>query len=288
MSEAQSVQWFPGHMASTRRKITEDLKQVDVVTELLDARVPRSSSNPILQQLAKSKPKVVLLNKSDMADPNVTARWVEHYAKQGVKAVPVDCRSGKGMPAFYAAVREAAGEKIAGWEQKGMTGRPVRVMVVGIPNVGKSSLINRLAGARGKAKVQDRPGVTRQNQWFTVEKGLELLDTPGILWPKFEDPIVGEHLAFTGAVRDEILDREALACRLLELLMQLYPNSINQRYKTDIDPAEGLPGYELLERVGRKRGMLISGGEIDTERAAITVLDEYRGGLLGRITLEQP
>ena len=288
VSEAMAVQWFPGHMASTRRRITEDLKQVDVVAELLDARVPRSSQNPMLQKLAKGKPKVVLLNKSDMADPNATARWVEYYAARNVKAVGVNCKTGKGMPAFYAAVREAAKEKIQGWEQKGMTGRPIRVMVVGIPNVGKSSLINRLAGARGKAKVQDRPGVTRQNQWFTVEKGLELLDTPGILWPKFEDPVVGEHLAFTGAVRDEILDREGLACRLLELLSELYPQCINQRYKTDIDPSEHLPGYELLERVGRRRGMLISGGEIDTERAAATVLDEYRGGLLGRITLEQP
>ncbi len=288
MSEVQSVQWYPGHMASSRRKIVEDLKLVDVVVELLDARVPRSSANPVLKQLAKAKPRVVLLNKSDMADPNVTARWIAAFEQQGVKAVAVDCRAGKGMPAFYAAVRAAAGEKIAGWEEKGMAGRAVRAMVVGIPNVGKSSLINRLAGGRGKAKVQDKPGVTRQNQWFTVEKGLELLDTPGILWPKFDDPIVGEHLAFTGAVRDEILDREGLACRLLELLDELYPQCIRERYKLGADAGADLPGYELLERVGRRRGMLISGGEIDTERAAVTVLDEYRGGLLGRITLERP
>ena len=253
MAEAQSIQWFPGHMAKTRRKIQEDIKLVDVVAELLDARVPQSSSNPVLRDIIQRKPKVVLLNKSDMADPAQTSKWVA-------------------------------------WEKKGMVGRPIRVMVVGIPNVGKSSFINRmiLGGGAGKAAVQDRPGVTRQNRWFTVGKGFELLDTPGVLWPKFEDPIVGEHLAFTGAVRDEILDMESLAARLLELLMELYPNAINSRYKTDIRPEEHLPGHELLERVGRKRGMLVSGGEVNTERAAITVLDEYRGGKLGRITLERP
>ena len=268
MAEAQSIQWFPGHMAKTRRKIQEDIKLVDVVAELLDARVPQSSSNPVLRDIIQRKPKVVLLNKSDMADPAQTSKWVSYYASQGEKAIPLESKTGKG----------------------GMVGRPIRVMVVGIPNVGKSSFINRmiLGGGAGKAAVQDRPGVTRQNRWFTVGKGFELLDTPGVLWPKFEDPIVGEHLAFTGAVRDEILDMESLAARLLELLMELYPNAINSRYKTDIRPEEHLPGHELLERVGRKRGMLISGGEVNTERAAITVLDEYRGGKLGRITLERP
>ena len=200
----------------------------------------------------------------------------------------MESKTGKGLGAFYPTVREVLKPQIEAWEKKGMVGRPIRVMVVGIPNVGKSSFINRmiLGGGAGKAAVQDRPGVTRQNRWFTVGKGFELLDTPGVLWPKFEDPIVGEHLAFTGAVRDEILDQEGLACRLLELLLELYPQAIQQRYKTEI-PA-GLPGYEILERIGRKRGMLISGGEVNTERAAITVLDEYRGGKLGRITLEQP
>lgn len=286
--EVSPVQWFPGHMAKTRRRITEDLKLVDVVAELLDARIPLSSANPELKKIINQKPRVVLLNKSDLADPQKTARWVEHFAAMGIKAVPLDCKTGKGVPAFYNALREALKDRIAAWEKKGMVGRPIRVMVVGIPNVGKSSLINRLAGSAGKAEVQDRPGVTRQNHWFTVGKGFELLDTPGVLWPKFEDPIVGEHLAFTGAVKDEILDREGLAARLLELLMQLYPNAVNTRYKTDFSPADNLPGYELLERIGRKRGMLISGGEIDTERAANTVLDEYRGGLLGKITLELP
>lgn len=286
MSEVQSVQWFPGHMAKTRRRITEDLKLVDAAVELLDARVPVSSANPVLRDILKNKPRVVLLNKSDLADPQVTARWVAHFAQGGVGAVPLDCKSGKGIPQLYSSIRETLSDRVAAWEKKGMVGRPIRVMVVGVPNVGKSSLINRLVKKAGKAEVRDMPGVTRQNHWFTVGKGFELLDTPGVLWPKFDDPTVGEHLAFTGAVRDEILDREGLAARLLELLMQLYPKAVSERYKLEIDP--GLPGYEILERIGRKRGMLISGGEIDTERAANSVLDEYRGGLLGRITLERP
>lgn len=286
MSEAQSVQWFPGHMAKTRRRITEDLKQVDVVAELLDARIPQSSSNPVLREIIRAKPRVVLLNKSDMADPSRTAQWVRYYGEQVVKAIPLECKTGKGVPAFYAAAREVLREQIAAWERKGMKGRPIRVMVVGVPNVGKSSFINRLVKSGGKAEVRDMPGVTRQNRWFTVGKGFELLDTPGVLWPKFEDPTVGEHLAFTGAVKDEILDREGLACRLLELLMELYPNAVNSRYKTEL--ASGQPGHELLEQIGRRRGMLVSGGQVDTERAANTVLDEYRGGLLGRMTLERP
>lgn len=289
MGDVQSVQWFPGHMAKTRRKITEDLKLVDVVAEILDARVPKSSSNPVLRDIIKSKPRVVLFNKSDMADPAQTAKWIDRYAQKGIKAIALESKTGKGIPAFYSAVRDTLKEQIAGWERKGMVGRPIRVMVIGIPNVGKSSFINRIikGGGAGKAEVQDRPGVTRQNRWFTVGKGFELLDTPGVLWPKFEDKLVGEHLAFTGAVKDEILDREGLACRLLELMMTLYPNAVNGRYKTEISPEEKLEGYEILERIGRRRGMLISGGEIDTERAAITVLDEYRGGMLGRMTLEQ-
>ena len=208
MAEAQSIQWFPGHMAKTRRKIQEDIKLVDVVAELLDARVPQSSSNPVLRDIIQRKPKVVLLNKSDMADPVQTSKWVSYYASQGEKAIPLESKTGKGLSAFYPTVREVLKPQIEAWEKKGMVGRPIRVMVVGIPNVGKSSFINRmiLGGGAGKAAVQDRPGVTRQNRWFTVGKGFELLDTPGVLWPKFEDPIVGEHLAFTGAVRDEILD----------------------------------------------------------------------------------
>lgn len=290
MAEIQSIQWFPGHMAKTRRKIQEDLKLVDIVAEILDARVPKSSSNPVLREIIQRKPKVVLLNKSDMADPAQTSKWVSYYASQGEKAIPLESKTGRGVNSFYPAIREVLKPQIEAWERKGMVGRPIRVMVVGIPNVGKSSFINRMirGSAAGKAEVQDRPGVTRQNRWFTVGKGFELLDTPGVLWPKFEDPIVGQHLAFTGAVRDEVLDIEGLAASLLELLLELYPNAINTRYKTDISPEDHLPGHELLERVGRKRGMLISGGEVNTERAAITVLDEYRGGKLGCITLERP
>ena len=290
MGEAQSIQWFPGHMARTRRKISEDLKLVDIVAEILDARIPKSSSNPVLRDIIQRKPKIVLLNKSDMADPAQTSRWMSYYASLGEKAIPLESKTGKGVNAFYPAVREVLKEQILAWEKKGMVGRPIRVMVVGIPNVGKSSFINRMirGGKAGKAEVQDRPGVTRQNRWFTVGKGFELLDTPGVLWPKFEDPLVGEHLAFTGAVRDEILDSEGLAARLLELLMELYPDAVNSRYKTQFSLEAGLKAYELLEQIGRKRGMLVSGGEVNTERAASTVLDEYRGGKLGRITLERP
>ena len=287
MGEVMSVQWFPGHMAKTRRKIAEDLKLVDVVAEILDARIPQSSSNPVLRDIIRSKPRVVLLNKSDMADPSETAKWVARYQQQGLKAIPIESKTGKGIPAFYNGARQVLAEQIAAWERKGMVGRPIRVMVLGVPNVGKSSIINRIMGkGGGKAEVRDKPGVTRQNRWFAVGKGFELLDTPGVLWPKFEDPIVGEHLAFTGAVKDEILDLEGLACRLLELLQTRYPKCLEQRYKLQLDPQRPLQGYELLERIGRNRGMLVSGGEINTERAAITLLDEYRGGKLGPITLE--
>ena len=278
MSEVQSVQWFPGHMAKTRRAIQSSLKLVDIVAELIDARIPVSSRNPVLKSIIGNKPKIVLLNKSDMADPARTAEWVDYFKQQKNWTQRQEA----------AEIKNILREQIAAWERKGMVGRPIRIMVVGVPNVGKSSLINRLCkgGNAGKAAVQDKPGVTRRNQWFTIGKGLELLDTPGVLWPKFEDPVVGEHLAFTGAVRDEILDIEGLSYRLLELLQDLYPEAVNTRYKTDIRPEEELKGHEILERIGRKRGMLISGGEIDTERAAVNVLDEYRGGKLGRITLE--
>lgn len=288
MSEVQSVQWFPGHMAKTRRAIQSSLKLVDIVAELIDARIPVSSRNPVLKSIIGNKPKIVLLNKSDMADPARTAEWVDYFKQHKTVAIPIDCKTGKGLNRLLPEIKNILREQIAAWERKGMVGRPIRIMVVGVPNVGKSSLINRLCkgGNAGKAAVQDKPGVTRRNQWFTIGNGLELLDTPGVLWPKFEDPVVGEHLAFTGAVRDEILDIEGLSYRLLELLQDLYPEAVNTRYKTDIRPEEELKGHEILERIGRKRGMLISGGEIDTERAAVNVLDEYRGGKLGRITLE--
>ncbi len=287
--DSNPINWFPGHMAKTRRKITEDLKLIDLVVELLDARIPRSSANPVLREIIRNKPRVVALNKADLADAGKTAQWLQRLKGQGLAAVPVESKSGKGLPALYGVIRGELKEQTAAWERKGMTGRPIRVMVLGVPNVGKSSIINRmiLGGGAGKAEVRDKPGVTRQNRWFTVGKGFELLDTPGVLWPKFEDPEVGEHLAFTGAVKDEILDLEGLAGRLLELLMTLYPRAVANRYKLGEPPA-GMPGHELLELVARKRGMLVSGGETDTERAAVAVLDEFRGGKLGRITLEWP
>ena len=219
MSEVQSIQWFPGHMTRTRRQIEKCLPKVDMVAEIIDARVPVSSRNPVLQQLIRGKPRMILMNKCDMADPAETAKWVCHYKEKGITALEVDCKTGRGVNRFAPAVREVLRDRIAVWESKGMVGRPIRVMVVGIPNVGKSSLINKLCkGIKGKAEVQDRPGVTRENRWFTIGNGLELLDTPGVLWPKFEDKRVGERLAFTGAVKDDILDREHLAARLLECL----------------------------------------------------------------------
>ncbi len=286
MSEAQSIQWFPGHMTKTKRQIEKTMKLVDAVAEIVDARVPESSRNPILHQLIQGKPRVILLNKADMADPQQTARWIEYYKQKGITAIAVDCRSGKGMNQFIPTVRTVLKDRIEAWERKGMVGRTIRVMVVGIPNVGKSSMINRLAKG-SKANVEDRPGVTRQNRWFTITKDFELLDTPGVLWPKFEDKIVGEHLAFTGAVKDAVVDMELLASRLIEKLQDLYPNALTERYKLEDIDLNGLHGYEILEHIGRKRGMLISGGEINTERAAIAVLDEFRGAKLGRITLEQ-
>lgn len=287
--DSNPINWFPGHMAKTRRKITEDLKLIDLVVELLDARIPKSSANPVLREIIRSKPRVVALNKADLADAGKTVQWVQRLKEQNLTAVPVESKTGKGLPALYGAIREELKDQTVAWAQKGMTGRPIRVMVLGVPNVGKSSIINRmiLGGGAGKAEVRDKPGVTRQNRWFTVGKGFELLDTPGVLWPKFEDLEVGEHLAYTGAVKDEILDLEGLSSRLLERLVKLYPQAVASRYKLQQLPA-GLPGHELLELVGRKRGMLVSGGGIDTERAAVAVLDEFRGGKLGRITLEWP
>ena len=285
MAEAQSIQWFPGHMAKTRRKIQEDIKLVDVVAELLDARVPQSSSNPVLRDIIQRKPKVVLLNKSDMADPAQTSKWVSYYASQGEKAIPLESKTGKGLGAFYPTVWEVLKPQIEAWEKKGMVGRPIRVMVVGIPNVGKSTFINKVAKKKS-AKASDRPGVTRGKQWITVDQGLELLDTPGILWPKFEDETIGLHLAFTGAVRDAIMDVETLACHLIELLAQRKPEALTARFK--ITPQAGQSGWDLLEAGGRKRGFLISGGEVDLERMANILLDEFRGGKLGRITLELP
>ena len=285
MSEPQSIQWFPGHMTKTRRQIEKSLKLVDAVAEIVDARIPVSSRNPVLDKIIQNKTRIVLLNKCDMADPVQTSRWIESYRSQGIAAIAIDCRTGKNLQGLIPAVRELLKDRIAAWNAKGMTGRVIRVMVVGVPNVGKSSLINKLS-RNSKADVADRPGVTRSNQWFTIGKGFELLDTPGVLWPKFEDPEVGEHLAFTGAVKDDVVDTEHLASRLLEILAKKYPGPLKQRYKMDDADLDGKQGWEILETIGRKRGMLVSRGEVNTERAAAAVLDEFRGAKIGRITLE--
>lgn len=280
----QNVQWFPGHMAKTRRLIKESLPLVDGVVEILDARAPKSSANPELDSIINNKTRIVLLNKCDVANQAATSIWIKHFREKGYYALPVDCRTGKGLNKFESTVKEALKSVIERNESKGMN-KPLRLMVVGIPNTGKSSFINRM-GNNSKAKVADKAGVTRQNQWFVVGNGIELLDTPGVLWPKFDDPEVGDKLAFIGSIKDEVTDKETLACRLLESLSKTNPSSIEERYKIETDSS--LQGWEILEKIGKKRGFLIKGGEIDYERTAVIVADEFRAGLLGRITLELP
>ena len=287
MSEMQNIQWFPGHMTKTKRQIQASLKLVDAVAEILDARIPLSSKNPDLQKLIQNKPKVVLLNKCDMANQTATSRWIDYYASQGITAIAVDCKSGKGLNKFAPAVNNVLSERRERLKAKGMVNPMLRIMIVGIPNVGKSSFINRVA-KQNRAKVEDRPGVTRGNQWYSIAKNIEMLDTPGVLWPKFDDKIVGERLAFTGAVKDQILDTELLAVRLLDFLRSLKPADFIARFKLEDIDLDAIDSYELLNVIGKKRRMLISGGEIDTERAAIMLLDEFRSGKLGRITLEMP
>ncbi len=295
MSEAISVQWFPGHMAKTRRIMTKSLGLVDAVVEIIDARIPFSSRNPEMDRLVGKKPRLIILNKSDAADEAVTARWLDFFKRRGVSAIAADCKSGRGVNRFIPALKELLKDKIDKWQSSGMVGRPIRIMIVGIPNVGKSSFINRLSGKRS-AKVEDRPGVTRGKQWVSLSQGLELLDMPGVLWPKFDDKQVGENLAFTGAIKDNIMDIEYLACRLLQLLYNDYSDRIMERYGIELDGIEQdlnslsdlSEGFEILNRIGKKRGFLISGGEVNTERAAITVVDEFRSGKLGRISLEKP
>jgi ribosome biogenesis GTPase A len=283
MNEKMEVQWFPGHMAKTRRLIKESLPLVDAVCELVDARLPISSRNPEIDDIVGKKPRVILLNKCDLADDKATAKYIKKFADMGIKAIPVDCRSGKGLDKFQPAVKEVLKEKIKANTEKGMGGKALRVMVVGIPNTGKSSFINRMAG-KNRAKVADKPGVTRGNQWFSIGQGIELLDTPGVLWPKFEDPEVGYKLSFIGSIKDEILDIQEIAIRLLKVMQRDYPDRLKERYK--IEGFESLEPYELLELIAKKRGMLLKKGEYDTERAAIMLLDEYRGGRLGKITLD--
>ena len=279
-----NIQWYPGHMTKTRRQMEADLKLVDAVCEIVDARIPISSRNPDIDSICGNKPRIIILNRMDLADPDATKRWITYFRSKGMAAVATDCKSRKGINDFQPAVRSALKEKIERNAAKGMN-KPVRLMIVGIPNVGKSTLINQISGRKG-AKAENRPGVTRGKQWVTVDSGLLLLDTPGILWPKFEDPNVGMMLAYTGAVKEDVIDTEELACFLMELLLKFYPKTLQERYKVEAEL--GTPGYELLEMAGKKRGYLMARGEINTERMAKVLLDEYRSGKLGRFTLENP
>lgn len=272
------IQWFPGHMTKTRRLIEADLKMVDAVVEVVDARIPQSSRNPVIDELCGSKPRIMIMNKCDVADEKMTAQWKKFFEKQGMMVIVCDCRSGKGLSSFLPSVKRLLSELIERRRARGMIGKPLRLMVVGIPNVGKSSFINRMANSK-KTKVGDRPGVTRGKQWVSIDKDVELLDMPGILWPKFEDKLVAQRLAFTGAIKDEIMDIEALARALGVTLLGDYEELVKARYKI-------LGEGDILTEIAKARGMLASGGEPDTERAAAALLDEFRGGKIGRITLD--
>ena len=285
MKEELSIQWFPGHMAKARRMMAENMKMVDAVCEIADARIPISSRNPELDAICGEKPRLLILNRSDQADPEQTEVWIRFFRTKGIAVLPTDCRTGKGTKEFSTAVRELLADRIRILEEKGQKGRSLRVMVAGIPNVGKSSFINRIAN-RKAAQTSDRPGVTRGKQWIRVNRELEVLDTPGVLWPRFESAEVGEHLAYTGAIRDQILDSVSLAGNLMLYLKERYPGRINDRFRIETDDEDS--GFTLLEKAGRKRGCLIGGGEVDLDRIAAVVLDEFRGGKLGPSTLETP
>lgn len=279
------IHWYPGHMTKTRRMIQADLKLVDLVAEVIDARIPISSRNPDIDELVGDKPRLIILNRADQADPEQTRAWTRWFKTRGYAVLETDSKTGGGVNQFSAVIKDALKEQIARWREKGQVGRPVRVMVVGVPNVGKSTFINKVA-RRKSAKAGDRPGVTRGKQWVAVDAGLDLLDTPGILWPKFDDERVGILLACTGAIKDDILDVETLGCKLMELLAVQAPQAIIERYGVTIPEESDFLGYDLLQQAGRRRGFLLRGGEIDTERMAHILLDEFRGGVLGRITLE--
>ena len=281
------IQWFPGHMAKTRRMISECLGSVDIILELLDARIPYSSKNPEIEKLTAGKPKLTVLTKASLADPDISKKWVEYYAKHNKNALLIDSTDSLGIKSLSDAIRKTLSEKLARYSEKGMEGRTLKAMIVGIPNVGKSSLINRLAGAK-RAKVEDRPGVTVNKQWVTTEIGIDLLDMPGVLWPKFVDERVGRNLAITGAIRDKILDTEEIAMMLCSTLMECAPEKFMQRYKLSEEEVSGLDGYDLFELVARKRGMLMSGGVVNSSRCAEMLLDEFRGATIGRISLERP
>ncbi len=285
---SQTIQWFPGHMAKTRRLITENLKSVDAVIEILDARIPYSSRNPEISRICADKPMLILLNKASLADKAITDFWASKYTNSSTVCIETDCISGQGISKIAPALKELCHEKVTRYEEKGMMGRAIKVMVVGIPNVGKSSLINKLCGTK-KARVENRPGVTLDKQWVTTNIGIQLLDMPGVLWPKFEDATVGENLAITGAIKDDVLDIEAIASSLCGRLRTMYPELLIARYKLgELPLADELGDYDLLELIGRKRGHLVSGGEVDTERTANMLIDEYRAAKIGRISLDAP
>ena len=284
MKDEQTIQWYPGHMTKARRAMEADLKLVDAVCELLDARIPYASRNPDIDALCRNKPRLVILNRADMADPAMTRRWSEAFRARGLMTLETDSKSRRGISRFGPAVRELLSGKLAQYSAKGQVGRTLRVMVVGVPNVGKSTLINAVSGRKG-ARAENRPGVTRGKQWVTVDQGLELLDTPGILWPRFEDMQVGRHLAYTGAVKEQVVDQEELAAGLMSLLAERYPAVLSERYGID---CAGRSPWELLEAAGRRRGFLVSGGEVDLERSCRMILEEFRNGRLGRFTLETP
>ena len=283
--QIDNLSWFPGHMTKTKRMISAEIKNMDAVCEIVDARIPLSSRNPDVDELTAGKPRIVVLNRVDQADPKATKQWAAWFRAQGYAVLEVDAKSGAGVKQFAPAVRVLLADKLRAYEEKGQIGRVLRVMVLGIPNVGKSTFINKVSG-RKTAKAEDRPGVTRGKQWVPVDKTLELLDTPGILWPKFDDPEVGKRLAFTGAVKDDVLDIEELACYLMDYLAAHYADTLTERYKIEVEPGD--TGYELLEKAGRKRGFLMRGAQVDTERMARILLDEFRSGKLGRFTLELP
>ena len=285
-SEAtMNIQWYPGHMTKTRRMIEADGKLVDAVCEILDARIPLASRNPDIDAICGTKPRMIILNRIDMADPAMTKRWAEHFRARGYSVLQTDCKTKKGISGFVPAVRELLAEKLARYAEKGQVGRPLKLMIVGIPNVGKSTFINQVAGRKG-AKAENRPGVTRGKQWINIDQGLDLLDTPGILWPKFDSQEVGEMLAITNAIKADVLDKETLGANFMLRLRELYPKAIEERYKFVPDP--DMNGFELLEQAAKKRGFLVSRGEYDIERMANTLLGEYHDGKLGRLTLEAP
>ena len=283
--DGMNIQWYPGHMTKTRRMIAEQMKHMDAVCEILDARVPLSSRNPDVEELTAGKPRLMVLNRVDLADPAATRAWGAWFRGRGFAVLECNARQGQGTRQFPAAVRGLLADKLASYAEKGQAGRMLRVMILGIPNVGKSTFINQVA-RRKTAKAEDRPGVTRAKQWVPVDQSLELLDTPGMLWPRFEDRSVGIRLACTGAVRDEVMDLEELACHLIGYLGLHYPQALLERYQTAAE--EGDSGWDLLVKAGRRRGFVVRGGEVDTERMARILLDEFRGGRLGRFTLELP